>query len=489
MAPMRYKQLMAGKWASTSLVYTFQILSIGLIIMLLELPASTRDIAFIGCFGVMAMYALRRFATAWLVGLAAIPVICLGTSMFEESKASWSRLVLCGFILILLIRKAPGMQWKVMFKSVGILGFCLFVVANVFSALRIMSLESVFRSMVYCEAIMVYILTYYIVRSKTSSLERVYKAMLIGGAVFGAIGIIEFISQDSIIHLLNLQIMGMEDPSIYFMDNRYGLGGRISATVLQPVYAAIGFVIYAFIAAFYVVIYKPKIRWSLLLIICLGGFLTIATASRGPMLAVLPALFGLLILYRRKSITMILIITIILLMVGLSAISILPNMQNYLIESLDETNPTSANVVGRIELTRTLLDIFKANLLLGNGPGIIQKAGREGVGEYAGLAGLENQYAVILADGGIIAGFMYLIFMLGAFITLARIYRNNRSKELRVGSICMMVIFIYYIFVTATATTLGGPMIQILMACYGAIVAAHDNSERDNVNQVAALGY
>jgi O-antigen ligase len=108
-----------------------------------------------------------------------------------------------------------------------------------------------------------------------------------------------------------------------------------------------------------------------------------------------------------------------------------PAIRTFLDESIrvDEPSTSAANVVGRLALTKRMLDVFAGNPALGVGPGYFQKVG-DGPGEIdtEGLGGIENQYATLLAENGLIGCALFMAF-LGVVVMRGISQRRRESNQ------------------------------------------------------------
>lgn len=438
------------------------IITIAVTLLLLRLPNDYRDSVFVVTALFCFLLALKKFPTVWVIFLTTLPLIQLQTSLFGDPRISWTRFLLAGLILVFLFLRKPPDFWKALTKHLGFSALLLFIFANIVSGLRLLDIGAITRGVSYFEPVLTYLMTYYVCKVNTTNIKRVVRAILIGGVFVCGLGFVEYVTQQSILDILSISYTGTEDPRLYLLADRYGLGGRISSTFGQPVYAGMGFFIYAVIMSFYLIIYKPKFQSFLFVIMTFGIFLVLATSSRTPLVAIVPTLFVFIILTRNKSIILILIgLTVLIL--GFSYY--VPGINVYLLESMSLTNQASVNIMGRIELTSNLLDIFKENPILGIGPGVSQRIT---------TGGNENQYAVILADGGILAGFSYLLFMLGSFNLLFKMHRVSQDTKVRNFSLLSILLLTFLFAGAAFASFLGGPIISIVMAVYGIAVAGYD---------------
>jgi O-antigen ligase len=477
---MAVKQAIVGKRAASGFVrIAAELILTAICLLLLVLPAEDRDLLFVAGLALLGVVAYQHFPSAWILIIALLPLLNLFGAMFDQPKITGIRILLVVLLPIFIVKVKPDRFWQQIRGPWAIKGFLLFILANLLSAVRWSSIEAVFRSLTYFEPLLFYVFTYYVVRRNTGNFRLIMRAIVFGGIVVGLIGLLELLSQSSFLNLFGItdaRINALYLSDVYLTDNRLGLGGRISSTLMQPVYAAIFFAICLAITIFYRIVYAPRNKLLLFVLVPIGSVLILATGSRGPLLSIVFAVVCTSLLIGRgktriisAGLTIILLVTVIL---------VLPTQaRSFLVDSLDPNQSVSANVFGRFNLTASLFEIFSASPIVGVGPGLIQKLGFEGDPEFAELVGLENQYAVILADAGLIAGAAYLIFMGGVFGLLWKIRKNSRDREVRYGDLVLITIFVFYFVAAASATIVTGLSNQTIMIAFGAVVALNDNRE------------
>ncbi len=451
-------------------------IQLGVVLLLLRTPADYRNVFLIAAAIVCFVVALSNFAAVWTFLLLVLPLIHLVSAMFGEPKVTLIRILLAGMTLVFLIQRKKPDFWKILIRPLGLSGFVLFVLANIVSAVHSAEPEAVLRSLTYLEPVLFCVLTYYVVSQDSANLRQVLRAIVIGGAFAAIIGLAELTLQRSGLEILGLTDLGFSF-SVFQLDDRFGLGGRIISTIGQPIYAAMYFAIFLIVSVYCIVVYVPEHKGLFLILIPTGTLLILATGSRGPLLALVPTLLAFVALSSRKN--KVLPTTIVgVLLLGLFAYVALPNLLSYVRETfaLDPNRVETQNVIGRIELTKVLFDIFQRNLVFGYGPGLVQKYALMGMPEFAGLNGVENQYAMILADGGLLAGSTYLLFMSGAILMSLRIHSSG-NREVGYGGLMILSLLVFYFVATVSVTSLTLISNYLLMAVYGAVVARSDNEK------------
>jgi O-antigen ligase len=462
---------LAKPWQLSFIAVVFEAAAL---LFIATLSEPYRSVGFSLVVLVLLVSAIKWFDRAWITILATLPFWFLASSLFGQPKMTGVLLLTLGMVGISLLKSVVADSRHTNPRHWGIVAFLLFVVANVFAGFYAGQIESVFRALAYLEPLLVCILTYAVVRHDPDNLPRLLRGIVIGGLLVGALGVFELVTQKSI--LAELGIATDENILIYLVQNRFGLGGRVVSVIGQPVYAGIYFALWLIVTIAYIAQYVTTRRKALLVITAITGLvLVLATGSRGPILALLPTLLAFAFLGRRHG--RVLIPTILLVgMVALVLYQLLPDLFAFFRDSfaIDQQTAASTSLIGRLDLTGALLDIFRQNPALGFGPGLIQQGGLQGGGGFEGLAGLENQYATILADGGLLAGSMYLLFMGAVFASLLRMRSHPKAAISNMG-VMALLLFVYYFVVVATATTLTVVVNLLLMAIYGAVLAAADN--------------
>ena len=455
------------------------------LLLIATLSEPYRSVGFLLAVLVLLVSAVERFDRAWVTILATLPFWFLASTLFGQPKMTGVLLLILGMTGISLLRLMSANSRHTNPSHLGIVAFLFFIAANVLSGFYAGQIESVFRALTYLEPFLFCVLTYAVVRQDPDNLPRLLRGIVIGGLLVGALGIFELVTQKPI--LAELGITTNEDMLVYLALNRYGLGGRIVSVIGQPVYTGMYFALWLIVTLAYIVQYGSERRKALLVIAAITGLvLVLATGSRGPILAFLPALLAFAFLSRRRNRALILTVPL----VGLAALvlyRLLPDFFSFFRDSfaIDQQTAVNSNLIGRLDLTDTLLDIFRQNPVLGFGPGLIQKWGLQGVSGFEGLAGLENQYAAILADGGLLAGSMYLLFMGAIFASLLRM-RSHPKATIRNMGMMTLLLFVCYFTTVISVSAMTVVVNLLLMAIYGAVLAAADSAQ---LNKVTSLRY
>ncbi|MFZ5878381.1 MAG: O-antigen ligase family protein [Chloroflexota bacterium] len=437
-----------------------------LLLVLLILPLEIRDFLILALAVLVLTLSTRNFGMMWVAFILYLPLIHLQAGMFGQAKISGIRIFLMIFLGTFLLLPKPRKFWPVLFKQPVFMGLVLFWGANMVSAVVSGELEAVFRVLSYLEPLVFFIISYFVVVRQPGNWRMLLWAIALGGTYVILLGGLEWITQRPLVEILGIKyaVYNSEIMEFYLSEDRFGLGGRISSTLLQPVYAGLFFSMYAILSTYYVAIYRKYYRsWLLVLLpLCMG--MVILTASRGPILALGVALLAFLVFSRQKGPTFVLTVIGLGVLI-LAIIYLVPGLRAYMQASFDLSERASGNVTQRINLTLTLFDFFKTNPLLGYGPGLIQKAARQGTFGFSGLGGLENQYATILADGGLLAGAAYVVFIIGVFTLARKAYRSG-NRELRNAGMLLLVLAAYYFSVVVSVNAIlavGGYLFTIIV--------------------------
>jgi hypothetical protein len=131
-----------------------------------------------------------------------------------------------------------------------------------------------------------------------------------------------------------------------------------------------------------------------------------------------------------------------------------------------------------MDMTRVFLDVFRDHWLVGYGPGLIQKQALAGTSaEFGSYSGIENQYAILLADGGILMGLAFAWYLVGAAIDCLQIMNKDRTNEVRTLGMFTLVAFVASSTVAFGLTIIGSVPNLLLMIFLGGIIALRHQVE------------
>ena len=139
------------------------------------------------------------FVRIWRLFLLILPLVHIVGSLFGLPQLSVVRLVLVGTtgVLLLLSREVTG-HWRIVPNEPGLVGFLLFVAANLFSAVHTLNYESVFRTITYLEPALFFILTYQVVRRDSGNMRQVVRVIALGGGA----GLVVNVTADKVVRIL-----------------------------------------------------------------------------------------------------------------------------------------------------------------------------------------------------------------------------------------------------------------------------------------------
>lgn len=307
--------------------------------------------------------------------------------------------------------------------------YLLFLFAVLLSAIfSDMPLASLARTLTFMAPLMMGVMVLAAVMDKEYSLQVIMRAMIIGFAITIGYGIVELIFQKNM--LLAMEVLPWDED--YMSEVRFGISGRISSFVGQPIYAALYLFIMLPVIMFYKKHYNENytIKLLYLVLIILGIIMIILTGSRSVMLplAVFPLLF-LIYSYGKKIFKTkwlyYYIFGFLLLMV------LLPKeLLNFIIESfevVDQLNIAATSALyTRLELSEFFYELVKEQVFGGYGPGFIQRMAAS-VGMFWSLRGMENQYAALLVESGVIGFLAFMVFIIQAIKMSVATCRDKNS--------------------------------------------------------------
>lgn len=448
---------------------------------ILLLPFPWRDVMLFATFLAAIGLAWFDLDETWLGFLMVLPLVRLSGGLFQNNGLILSRLIVVGITIVLVVKQRDAPALRAVLRSNGFRWFGLFVLANVIAALAVFKAESVFTALTYLEPLLFFAVSYCLVRMNPAIERRIVSALVVGGVILGVVGLYEITTQQSVASVLYPILKAGIDVYLYGANSdRFGLGGRISSLIGQPVNTSIYFA-FIIIAALYHFFVHERPRWIAAPIVIIGGVLVLATGTRGGLLGLAAGLLLLAALgprtWRER-----LVVAGVLVGGALLTVLLLPKMASYLADSTAVGRDVAAarNITGRIALTLELLRIFREHWLLGYGPGLVQKQAMAGilptVEGIKTLGGIENQYATILADGGIVAGVAYLGFMVSAVWQAIQIFREPRWRAM---GLTLLALFAAYFVFAATETALTSIPNLVLMAIFGAFAAQFEGARND----------
>jgi hypothetical protein len=215
-------------------------------------------------------------------------------------------------------------------------------------------------------------------------------------------------------------------------DVRFGISGRISSFVGQPIYAALYLFIMLPVILFYRKYYNDNYAIKLLCIILviLGAILIFMTGSRSVMLPL--TIFPLVFLIFRDGKKVLKTKWLYYYIFGMLLLPVLlpKEFLNFIIESfkdIDQLNIAATSALyTRLELSEFFYELLKEHVFFGYGPGFIQRMAAN-VGMFWSLRGMENQYAALLVESGVIGFLAFMVFIIKAISMSAAACRDKNS--------------------------------------------------------------
>lgn len=417
--------------------------------------------------------AVLELEKIWLAWFIVFPMEHLSSELFNIHGLTVSRIFVVGLCLVVLVRYRDSRALRALVTSNGFRFFALFVIANLLAAGFTREAQPLFSALTYVEPLLFFALTYYVVQQDRGIAPKLLRAMLVCGALFAMVGLYEMATQQSVAALLNSELASIQDQYMFQVwSDRFGLGGRISSLIGQPVVASLYFAFLPILGLYYFIAYKRS-RWIAAPFGMVCVLMVLATGTRGGLVALAAGLLVLLVFGLRRWKER-LVSSLVMAGVVAGFLVALPNLGTYLARSVDIASGSaeSRNVYGRIVLTRELFRFFQNHWFLGYGPGRFQKQAQAGiiptVEGVRSLAGIENQYAAILVDGGVVAGMAYLVFICGVALDIVRMMRQPRWRAM---GLTLFALFAAYFVFAGTEMSLTFVPNLLLMAVYGAFAA------------------
>lgn len=415
---------------------------------------------------VLGILAIRDFLRALTIWVALLPLLdgfntIPGFEQFSAVRVGTMVLSFAWFLVFLNGRiRLP--------KSSIAASYLLFLIASVVSSLLSREVAgSMMKLFSYAQPVLFLVLAAYAVRISPKAFQLLLRAMVIGFVLVTLYGTLEYILQQN--PLADWGIIRVDAP--YIQDSRFGISGRLVSTIGQPVYLSAYLLVGIPIAAYFqhTFVKKRATRLVILAFIILSFLVLILTGTRASYLSVTFMALLYVLLFQgkighrvRRMFYM--------LAVGIAIMCMLPqDFFDFLSNSINFDNPQQAamtSTLQRVALSTTLFEIFQANPLWGVGPGFVAHAALSGrFIDYEGLAGLENHYLTILAEGGIVGGAAYLIFMIIAF---RQVIKKMRSVTGHLQEFCRITIIVMSgLFVFAMScivlTALAMDLVMILL--------------------------
>ena len=319
----------------------------------------------------------KNYTFAFSVWLVLLPVVVQINSFEGWEILPAQRIVTCLLFMVAFFklrrnwRKIPDLS---LFWYYLLFIFCLFL-SSIFSEIP---LQSAGRTLTFFVPLMMGIMALAAIVENENGLRIIIKAMIAGFTISIAYAIIEFLFQDN--YLVSLGLIFSDAD--YLAEDRYGLGGRITSFLGQPVYAALYFLVVLPLILFYRKYYvkNPVIKATYLMLLALGVFVILLTGTRSAYLTI-PILPLIYLFYQKRTklitskIFYAYVVALVLLLFLLPQELISFTQESFQVENPDAAAGTSAasNVVYRIELTMTFIDSLKRMFFWDWGQDIFKK--------------------------------------------------------------------------------------------------------------------
>jgi hypothetical protein len=362
------------------------------------------------------------------------------------------------------------------------------VLASISAIISEQPVEALGKTFTYLEPLMWAIMAAYCAVSDKNALRTISKGILWGLAGVIAYGVVEAIYQASPLYdsgLLRAEI-------IYITDFRFGSSGRIMSTIGQPLGTSLYFVATLPLIIFYGKYLTRSLAKKLLcfLLLATGLFCLVTTGSRTGYAAVLIVPLAYYAFNMSSLRTMAFILATYAMFFVMVQYLLPPDFMAYMSDSIqisgfDRGNVAVGNTLGRINLTERLLEIWQENPFFGLGPGYIPRMDAAGVPKFIGLGGSENQYAMLLAETGVVGMLGYAIFVFCVLRLLVTASKRNSPAKVQWASFAGSILLA--ILVAAVSVTIIASIAAMLIMTYLGLAVVFAK-ERVGAPQVANQG-
>jgi hypothetical protein len=417
------------------------ILFMGLIILLISLTNYTYAIAIwlvlfpivgqIKGFDGWEIFPMERILNTLLCGIALIKI-----------KVNWKKLPDASLFIYYL--------WFIF----------VLVLSSIFSEIPIPALG---RTLTFTVPLMMGIMVLAAIQENENGLRMIIGAMILGFSITIAFAVVELLLQKNF--LVDMGVLPWDED--YLSDIRFGISGRISSFIGQPVYAALYFMTTIPLILFYRKYYVRNSTMKLIyaILFALGIMMIFLTGTRSVYLFFAVAPFIYLYYKKGKKIFSSSFFYIYLLVLVFLPFLLPQKFIDFTMESFQAVNPlnvaTTSSFYGRLELTEFFWDLFKEHVLLGFGPGFIQRMAAE-VAMFRNLRGMENQYAGLLVESGIIGLSTFMLFSI-KFIKMTSATCQDDDPFTSDWAIMTSSIFTLVMLIAVSVYIANGPIMNYLM--------------------------
>jgi O-antigen ligase len=371
--------------------------------------------------------------------------------------------ILNTLLFVVALIKLRGSWYKLPDASIFTY-FLWFIIACLLSSLfSEMPLPSLGRSLTFLAPLMMGIMVLAAIIEKENGLQLIIRAMIVGFTIAIFYAIVEFILQKN--YLADLGVLPWDED--YLSDIRFGISGRISSFIGQPVYTALYLLVMLplilFYREYYVTDRTMKIIYIILVILGVMAIFMTGTRSVYLPLIILPLVY----LFYRKGMA---IFSSTLFYIYLVALVLLPfvlpgRLIEFTLESFrgsDSLNlAATSGLYGRLELTDFFWDLFREHIFLGFGPGYIQRMA-DSLAVFKNLAGMENQYAGLLVESGIIGFLVFMVFIIKV-IKMSAVTCWDANLFISDWAVITSSIFTLVMLIAISVYIINGPIMYYLM--------------------------
>jgi hypothetical protein len=350
---------------------------------------------------------LLNYALGFSIFLAIFPLIYKVPVVDSYEYLPAYRIII--FLLFVISLPKIIHYWHDMPAKAIIYSYCFYVLILMISALfSQMPLETFARTLTYFIPLMFFFCAFITLIDDRKGLNYMFTGILIAFVLTSLYGLIEIFLQRNI--LVDLGMITQDND--WISEIRLGFG-RITSFLGQPVYTAL-YLLFTIPVIFFIIQYFINslfTKLTMLMFLMISIICIIFTGARTGLIGIVLLMFVYLLLCQAKlNLTKLLCITLVIL--GFIYIMAPKGILSYYMASLDinQQIEESHNLIGRLQITYEMMNIAKKHILLGLGPGFIFKM-RATEGIFYEVGGMENQYAALLADSGLLGLFTFLLFL------------------------------------------------------------------------------
>jgi O-antigen ligase len=420
---------------------------------------------------ILVAMSLHNFTRAFAIWWAVFPLVMRLTPI-EGLVIPTCRLITSALFLVAIFRfqvrkrRFPqGPLWK---------SYAAFLVlAAISAAVSMEPLESLGKTFTYVEPLMWAVMSAWCVMSDPRAMKTIMKGILWGLAGVIVYAVVEIITQRSVLYDIGV----LRAEAEYISEIRFSFSGRIMSTLGQPVATSLYFASTLPLVLWYSKYLTKSVFTKLTCYVIMAAGLTclIATGSRTGYFAILmiPIIYYMFNLSRWR--TMLAVLAIYALFFVIVQYVLPPDFIAYNLDSMqvggaDPQNAAVGNVLGRIDLTQRLVDMFPDNPFFGLGPGAVPRLDLAGTPEFFGLGGSENQFAMLLAETGLVGLLGYVVFLFFALRLLVSLRKHKTAAKAQCASF-IGSIFVAILVVSISVTVIASIMMMLVMTFLGMAVA------------------